>query len=126
MRNKTQLFWLALAGATAARIVGIEPAMAGTYRGYAPDHPVVANGMLTPTRYRYTDGQFWPKKPWKYPSTYPYAIPATYNAGPGNYYPNYHAKFRQARHARWTGYPPRHYFIVDYNGYAPPYGYYGN
>lgn len=123
MRKTTQLFWLVLAGSAAARIAGIEPALAGQETYGLPHHHAVADGMLTPTKYRYTDGQFWPKKPWKYPSTYPYAVPATYHAGPGNYYPNYGSKLRQAHYGRWTGYPPRHYFIVDYNGYAPPYGY---
>lgn len=62
--------------------------------------------------------------PWQYPSTYPYSIPTTYHAGPGNYYP---AKRHRMRHARkdyrWTGHPPRHFVVVDYKGYAPQYGF---
>ena len=61
---------------------------------------------------------------WQYHSTYPWAQPSTYHAGPGAYYPAYGYRKRQARgNARWTGYPPRHFYVVDYNGYAPAYGY---
>lgn len=78
------------------------------------------NGRYTQTRW----------KPWKgnhpfpttYPSNYPWTNPVTYNAGPGNTYPAHHDRIAQERHGhRWTGYPPRHLYVVDYNGYAPPY-----
>lgn len=61
---------------------------------------------------------------WQYPSNYPYAIPAAYHAGPGNYYPAKRYRRHHARHDyRWTGHPPRHYYVVDYKGYAPAYGF---
>jgi|GEM_PF-1235214 hypothetical protein len=62
--------------------------------------------------------------PWQYPSTYPYSIPAVYTAGPGAYYPAKRHRRHAARHGqRWTGYPPRHFYVVGYNGYAPQYGF---
>lgn len=62
--------------------------------------------------------------PWKYPSTYPYSIPTTYEAGPGAYYPAKRHRKHYAKHGqRWTGYPPRHFYVVNYQGYAPQYGF---
>lgn len=61
---------------------------------------------------------------WQYPSTYPYSIPVTYHAGPGNYYPAKRYRRHHARHDhRWTGHPPRHFYVTNYNGYAPQYGF---
>lgn len=106
------------------------PAVAGQY-GHGPvmqDAPPVVEygyhkGRYTPTKYRwYQSNHTW--KGWKYPSTYPWAQTVTYNAGPGNYYPAHHARMKQAhRGHRWTGYPPRHFYVTDYNGYAPQYGF---
>ncbi|HRK24727.1 MAG TPA: hypothetical protein PLQ11_07215 [Beijerinckiaceae bacterium] len=62
--------------------------------------------------------------PWQYPSTYPFSTPVVYTAGPGAYYPAKRYRRHVARHGqRWTGYPPRHFYVVSYNGYAPQYGF---
>lgn len=106
------------------------PANAGD-RGHAGVHyePTIVtdygyhNGRYTPTKYSWYKGNH-PWKGWKYPSTYPWAQTVTYNAGPGNYYPAHRARMKQAhRGQRWTGYPPRHFYVTDYNGYAPQYGF---
>jgi hypothetical protein len=102
------------------------PAKAGDF---GHDGTIVAydgfhKGRYTPTKYRWYQGNH-PWKGWKYPSTYPWATTVTYNAGPGNYYPAHRARMKQERRRQhWTGYPPRHLYVTDYNGYAPQYGFY--
>ena len=78
------------------------------------------------TAYHPADGPILSNHPyaWEYHSTYPWAERGTYHAGPGAYYPSHRYRKRQARaDYRWTGYPPRHIYVVNYNGYAPAYGY---
>ena len=115
-----RLFPILLCGAFGGALL-IQPAQAGD-PGYGA--PGYHHGRYARTTYSpWAGGRLM--KPWKYPSTYPWSQPVTYNAGPGNYYPAHHARMRQ-KHAnpRWTGFPPRHLYVVDYNGYAPQYGFY--
>ncbi len=104
-----------IGAAAAALVVGFGPAEAGqrgVWTRTTPYHPI-DGPVLSNHPY-----------PWEYHSTYPWAERATYHAGPGAYYPAKRYRKQQARgDYRWTGYPPRHFYVVTYNGYAPQYGY---
>lgn len=124
-----RLFPILILGALVSGAMSAKPALAGGDRDgprvYVPfeQHPGYQKGRYTPTRYSPWDGNH--PYAWNYPSTYPWATPVTYHAGPGNYYPARHARMKQIRRGhRWTGYPPRHFYVTDYNGYAPQYGFY--
>ena len=118
-----RFFPLLLCSALAGGLALSQTVQAGEiHPGYGA--PAYHKGRYVPTAYNPYDGNR-PWRAWKYPSTYPWAQPVVYNAGPGNYYPAHRARLKQARRDyRWTGYPPRHLYVVDYNGYAPQYGFY--
>ncbi|MCA0424063.1 MAG: hypothetical protein LCH61_12210 [Proteobacteria bacterium] len=105
-----------IGAALAVSVIMLEPARAGGF-GVGVGVGVEVDAGYSPWRSNHPYA-------WQYPSTYPYSIPVTYNAGPGAYYPAKRYRRKAARgNYRWTGYPPRHFYVTNYNGYAPQYGF---